>query len=85
MGAVQAPRILGYFRRSVVQTRAAALDACSEPEGVEDDAENGTPACSLLSAVGAVLEHGILGHDGTRMAARFYRALWRLPWGGGGP
>lgn len=32
-------------------------------------------ACSLLSAAGVPLEHvaDILGHDGTRMAARFYR------------
>lgn len=32
-------------------------------------------ACSLLSAAGVPLEHvvDVLGHDGTRMAARFYR------------
>lgn len=32
-------------------------------------------ACSLLSAAGVPLEHvaDILGHDGTRMAAKFYR------------
>ena len=32
-------------------------------------------ACSLLSAAGVPLEHvaDILGHDGTRMASRFYR------------
>lgn len=34
-----------------------------------------TRPCSLLSAAGVPLEHvaDILGHDGTRMAARFYR------------
>lgn len=32
-------------------------------------------ACLLLSAAGVPLEHvaDVLGHDGTRMAARFYR------------